>query len=84
MQQAKIRQDFFFFFFPDPTEKPDQRYGAVGMQLRLYNIDSFCYQLCLVCLTEKYDKKGIIPLTHTNLEPPNADVQELYCFIIFP
>ena len=48
MQQAKIRQDFFFF--PDITEKPDQRYGAVGMQVWVYNTDSFCYQLFLVCL----------------------------------
>lgn len=39
-----------FFFSPDPIEKPDQRYGAVGMQLRPYNTDSFCYQPFLVCL----------------------------------
>lgn len=46
MQQAKIRQDFFFFF-SDPTEKPDQRYD---IQLWLYNIDSFCYPLFIACL----------------------------------
>ena len=39
-----------FFFSPDPIEKPDQRYGAVGMQLWPYNTDSFCYQPFLVCL----------------------------------
>lgn len=49
MQQAKTRQDFFFFF-PNPVEKPDQRYGAVGMQLWPYNTNSFCYQPFLVCL----------------------------------
>lgn len=36
-------------------------------------------------LTEEYDNnEDIIPLTHTNLEPPNTDVQKLYHFIVFP
>lgn len=35
-------------------------------------------------LIDEYDKEGIIPSTHTNLEPPNTDVQKRYHFIIFP
>lgn len=55
-----------FFFWPN-RETRSKIYGAVSMQLRLYNTDSFCYQLivCLLCvaysLTQEYNnEEGIV------------------------